>query len=274
MKTLRLGHIPYANCFPVHAALLDGGPLADLELVLGTPAELNALLSAGEVDVAPASSIEYARNQDRYRVLRGLAIGSVGDAQSILLELTTRPQDLAGAVVAMPTASATSVVLTRVLLELRLEVSPQYRWFNQDSEDPFREGAAAALWIGDPAVSRQASPAAQGRSFLDLGRAWTEWSGLPFVYALWMTGLDVTRDPQLQELTERLRASRSFFHAHDRELALRHAGPLGQRPEWLLQYWRSLRYDLNDRALAGLRRFFDLAAELGEAPRVAEVRFV
>lgn len=268
---LRLGDIPYANCFPVHAEFLDRGAPADVELVAGTPAVLNRLLAAGLVDVAPASSIEYARHADRYRVIGGLAIASAGDARSILLETDAPVEALGGETVAVPTASATSVVLVRILLELRWGVRPSYRWFDQERENPIGEGATAALWIGDPALQRGARGA---RRVVDLGRAWTEWTDLPFVYALWQTGVDEARDGEVAALAERLRASRAYYLANAEALAGRHAARYGRRPEWLLGYWGSLRYELDAAALAGLRRFYALAAELGEAPGVEELRFV
>ena len=52
-KALRLGHITYSNCFPVHAGILDGGLGAGLRVVEGVPSHLNELLGRGEIDVAP-----------------------------------------------------------------------------------------------------------------------------------------------------------------------------------------------------------------------------
>src|SRR5687767_11862294 len=122
---LRLGHIDYSNCLPVHAALLETSP-AGIEIINGTPAELNDALAAGEIDVAPASSIEYARHPGRYRVLPGLVIGSYGPVQSIRLESSVHIESLANARVAVPTASATSVVLLRILLELRYGINVHF----------------------------------------------------------------------------------------------------------------------------------------------------
>src|SRR5690606_33610897 len=154
-RMLRLGHIQYSSCVPVHALLLGRGVPAGIELRAGVPAVLNAELRAGQVDVAPCSSIEFARQADRYRLLPGLVIGSAGPVQSILLEGAAALEDLDGREVALPTASATSVVLLRILLELRLGVRPHYRWFDQSEEaDPVGAGAAAALWIGDHAMRR------------------------------------------------------------------------------------------------------------------------
>jgi chorismate dehydratase len=268
---IRLGHIDYSNCIPVHGPLLDAPP-PGIEIVQGVPAFLNAELAAGRVDVAPCSSIEFARHADRYRVLPGLAIGAYGPVGSILLESTLPLEQLHRRVVAVPTASATSVVLLRILLERRLGPIARLRWFEQVHDaDPIADGAAAALWIGDPAL-RRTFPS--DRTIHDLGALWTDWTGLPFVFALWQTPLDASHDAELQRVLAALGDSVSAFPARREELAARYGARYGIESDRLLGYWRSLRYTLNPTMLGGLHRFYSFAAELGEAPPVTAVRFV
>ena len=261
---LRLGHIEYSNCFPVHARLVDRGTPPGLELVPGIPSRLNAALAAGAIDVAPSSSIEYARHGGRYRILPDLVIGSDGPVQSILVE-SVRPLDaLDGAEVAIPTASATSVVLLRILLEQRLGIRPRYRWFDQATElDPLAAGAAAALRIGDVAL-RRAFPA--GRLVADLGAVWADWTGLPFAFAIWQAGAGPEADEELTRLHALLLESRAWFYEHATALARRHGAAFGVAPERLERYWRSLSYDLDERMRRGLLRYYACAAELGEVP--------
>ena len=68
--TLRLGRISYANMAPVFYDLAG----SDVEQVPGVPTDLNRRLIAGEIDVAPISSIEYARNADKLRLLPELCV--------------------------------------------------------------------------------------------------------------------------------------------------------------------------------------------------------
>jgi chorismate dehydratase len=267
---IRLGHIDYSNCVPVHALLLVR-PMAGVELVRGTPAELNAALAAGEVDAGPCSSIEYARHLGQYRILPGHAIGSRGAVRSICLE-TTRPlEELDGATVAVPYASATSTVLLRALLELRLGVRARLQWFEQSvSADPVMQGAAAALRIGDIALARRVPP---GRAAIDLGELWTEWTGLPFAFAVWQVRAGM-RDYDLRRLVRLLADSREFFRCNRSELARQHAPAAGVTPDVLLAYWDSLHFDLDVAMRRGLLHFFRLAAELGEAPAVESLDIV
>jgi len=269
---LRLGHIRYSNCIPVHALLLEGDPGPDLELRWGTPAELNAELAAGRIDVAPSSSIEYARHADHYTLLPDLSISSTGPVGSILLEGGIPPEELDGREIALPTASATSVVLLRLLLERRFGVRPRYRWFEQSpTADPLGAGADAALWIGDLALRRtEVSPL----PLLDLGAEWTRWTGLPFVFAVWQSAVGPARAAEVRALHARLLDSREWFQANLDPLAARYAPEFGLTPERLAAYWRNLEFGFDERFQQGLKHFFALAADLGEVPAAPALRWI
>lgn len=268
-RPLRLGHIAYSNCYPVHARLLEAPP-PWIELVSGTPGELNRALAEGRVDAAPASSIEFARHPDRYRILPGLSISSHGPVQTIVFASRTPWGGLDGATVALPTASATSVVLLKILLEARDGVCPRYVWFRQEREDPFRLGADAALYIGDIARSlRRGDPARR----YDLGAEWSRWTGLPFVFALWQTPLAADRADELRALHARLLESRDWAFERLPRLAAEKAESMGWAPADLEAYWRSLDYGLDERLTAGLGEFYRQAAEVGEIEAVPELRF-
>jgi chorismate dehydratase len=261
---IRLGHIDYSNCVPVHALLLEKG--ADgIELVRDVPSALNAALAAGRIDVAPCSSIEYARHASEYSIMPGLAIGSEGPVQSILLESAVPLDQLDGATIAIPTASATSVVLLRALLEIRHGIHPLYEWFDQtDDDDPIAHGAAAALRIGDIAL-RRGTPA--GRDATDLGAQWSSWTGLPFAFAVWQVRRDAD-STETRKLARLLHESVAWFRTHDRDLAERYAPAFGLPSDRLLRYWHSLRFDLDPSMRKGLLHFYELAARLGEAPPI------
>jgi chorismate dehydratase len=267
---LRLGHIEYSNCFPVHAKFVDCGAPSWVRVVTDLPSRLNEALAASRIDVAPCSSIEYARHPDRYRLFPDFVIGSFGAVGSILFEATTALDQLEGRTIAVPTASATSVVLLRILLEQKYGVRAHYRWFDQSTDaDPLNEGAAAVLRIGDVALRQLPD-----RPRIDLGTAWTDWTGLPFAFALWQTSAGPGKDAELHALRAELQASFEYFQANDEALATRHAPAYGFTPETLLAYWRSLRYHLDASMREGMLEFFRRAAMLGEAESIAEPRWL
>src|SRR5690242_11383045 len=99
---IKLGRIGYANMAPVFYRL-D----AEVEEVVGVPTTLNKQLLAGDLDVAPISSIEYARNADRLKLLPRLCVSSEGAVESIQL-ITKVPLARVRSIAVTP-ESATSV---------------------------------------------------------------------------------------------------------------------------------------------------------------------
>lgn len=269
-RPLRLGHITYSNCFPVHARLMDRGAPEGIAITEGIPGVLNGMLDRGEIDVAPSSSIEYARHADRYRVLPDLVIGSRGAVRSILFLSGRDPAELEGATVAMPTASATSVVLLKILLARKWGVRPRTFWFDQAKEDPFARGADAALFIGDVALRDGLYPAMPFRH--DLGQVWWEATGLPFAFAVWQAASGT--DGQLRRLHAALLESRAYGREHRRALAERWAAHFGFTPDFLDAYWAGLTFDLDGAMIEGLRTYYRYAAELGEIKRAPDLRWV
>jgi chorismate dehydratase len=249
-ETLRLGRISYANMAPVFYEL-DG---IGLEQVSGVPTELNAKLLAGEVDVAPISSIVYARNADRLRLLPRLCVSTEGAVDSIQL-ITRKPLDQVRSVAITP-ESATSVVLTRVLLgEVDLV--------------PLDRPADAKMLIGDAALH---SAFDDPTPHYDLGRLWQERTGLPMVYAVWACREGV--EEGLEELERAHLRSLALSRAEPEALARRASAEYGWPAGFLARYFEKLRYHFGPRERQGLVRFFELAHLAGELDTVPELRFV
>jgi chorismate dehydratase len=246
---IRLGRIGYVNMAPVFYRL-D----AEVEEVVGVPTELNRALLEGEIDVAPISSIEYARNADRLRLLPKLCVSSEGAVDSIQL-VSRLPLDAVRTVAVTP-ESATSVALTKVLLP--------------DAEHvPLDAAADATLLIGDAALR---SAFEDPTPHYDLGRLWLERTGLPMVFAVW-----AAREPvvdALRELEEALVASVRLARAEPENLAFESAARYGYPAGFLARYFEKLRYRFGPRERAGLLTFFELARDAGMLERVPELRFV
>ncbi len=274
---IRLGNIDYSNCYPIHGPVLGRNRPDWLEVVDGPPSDLNRRLANGELDVAPGSSIELARHSREYGVLRGLCIGSAGPVESIIFVSRLPLRELAGRTVALPTASATSRCLLRILLEVRLGVEPVWVDFDQRNRDPLisEPGADgqvdAALFIGDVALRREGEP---DELLFDLGQEWTEWTGLPFVYALWLVRGEVANRSEIHELHRLFLQSRDAAAVAAPDLASLASGRYGFPPSRLQSYWSRIRYNLDEQMLEGLEYFLELASEIGEAPRMDGTRLI
>jgi chorismate dehydratase len=246
---LRLGRISYVNMAPLFFGL-D----ADAEEVAGVPTELNRALLDGEVDLAPISSIEYARHAGRLRILPRLCVASEGAVDSIQL-VSRAPLDSVRSVAVTP-ESATSAVLVRVLLPEAEHV-------------PLAEEADAKLLIGDAALRSMFEDPTPHH---DLGRLWLERTGLPMVYALF-----ACPDPApdgIPELEQALLGAHRAARERPEDLAREASARYGYPPGFLARYFEKLRYRFGPRQRAGVLTFFELARDAGELDHVPELRFV
>jgi chorismate dehydratase len=246
---MKLGRISYVNMAPVFYGLE-----ADVEEVVGVPTLLSRMLLDGEIDIAPIPSIEYARNADKLRILPRVCVSSEGAVDSI--QLVTRMPFAQVRSVAVTPESATSVVLTRILLP-RAEILP------------LGMEADATLLIGDAALR---SAFEDPTPHYDLGRLWLERTGLPMVFAVWAAPEQVADG--LAELEEALVASVHTARAEPEQLAYEASRSYGYPPGFLARYFEKLRYSFGPRERAGLYTFLELARDAGELDHVPELRFV
>ncbi len=250
---IRLGRISYVNMAPVFHRL-D----ARVEEVLGVPTDLNRRLVAGEIDLAPISSIEYARHAGELRLLPRLCVSSEGAVDSIQLVSKTPLERIR--TVAVTPESATTVTLLKVL-------------FPEVERVPFDEPAEAKLLIGDAALR---SAFEDPTPHHDLGRLWLERTGLPMVFAVWAAPLATAErlGPGLLELQERLVTSVRIARAEPDVLAHESSERYGYPAGYLARYFEKLRYSFGPREREGLLAFLRMAREVGELEEVPTLRFV
>jgi chorismate dehydratase len=153
---LRVGRIPYINCFPVYGAIDRGIVPLDGSLVTGFPTVLNRLMAAGDLDVSVVSAVEYARDAKRYLLLPELAITSDGPVRSVMLFSKRPPSELGGQKVIVSRSSMTSVALLELLFEHVWRCRPEFVPGDAELADVARfedEPHEARLVIGDAALS-------------------------------------------------------------------------------------------------------------------------
>lgn len=240
----RVGSVAYLNSAP-----LTWG--AEAQVLFATPAKLAALLQAEALDAALVSVVEVLEN-DRYEVLDGISIASRGEVRSVLL--AHRGPLEAVSTVHCDTASLTSVGLLRVLLGER-GLRPEFRPL--PAYDTAHEHEAVLL-IGDPALEFLRTPGEH--RIWDLGAAWQELTGLPFVYAVWALRRGVTDAAWRARLRELCRSGL----ARREEVVARQ--PASQQAEVRTYLTRNIRYDLGEEEKAGLARFAELLARLTGRP--------
>ena len=271
---LRVGRIPYINCYPVYGAIDRGVvPLAG-ELVTGVPTALNRLMADGALDVSVVSAVEYARDAHRYLLLPELGITSDGPVRSVMLFSRRPASDLGGCRVLVSRSSMTSVALLELLFEHVWRCRPEFVPGDAEVADVARFGAEeheARLVIGDAAL-RLFDDAERGGEWgvrypvrEDLGTAWKRWTGLPFVFAVWVAQ---RRTPVHAALAAHaaLLASRDWGLARLDQLAAQAAVATGVSRARCAEYFAGLDYRLSYPHLAGLTEFYRRLVLAGRVP--------
>ncbi len=251
---LRLGTVPYLNALPLVAGL-DACP--GVQLTAAVPSQLAPLLRQGALDLALVSAIELFRDPP-LRWVPGPAITSCGPVRSINLYLR-RPADQLQRV-ALDTSSLTAAALTQVCLARFLEC-PAYEIVPAPPELPLSAiDADGVLRIGDPALRTEP----EGLDVLDLGAVWSEHTGLPFVYALWLAGPRCPADANLAPLAQAREQGLNQRSTLAERFAAEHSLPAELCRDYLAH---SIGYSLGADELAGLALFGRLAHELGLVDR-------
>ena len=251
---LRIGAVSYLNAKPLVFQPKDLATHTDL--VLDLPSRLADGLAQGKLDVALVPSIECFQHPE-YSIVSDACIACCGPVMSVKLLSRVPIHQIRS--LALDEGSRTSAVLARTLLYQMYRLMPSLETLpirgRLDETD-----ADAVLLIGDRAIH----PPADG--FVerwDLGERWSEWLGLPFVFALWVArrGVDVER------VEPALRAARDAGVANLEEIARAEAAKVGLDVQQCLSYLRdNLHFSLGAQEQRGLNTFHRLATELGIVP--------
>jgi chorismate dehydratase len=208
----RVGHIQFLNCLPLYWGLARTGTLLDFELTKDTPEKLSERIIGGDLDIGPVTLVEYLRNADDLVAFPDIAVGCDGPVMSCVIVSQLPLERLDGARVALGSTSRTSVRLAQLLLAERYGVEPEYYTCPPDLSVMMQEAEAAVL-IGDAALRANLVDAPRyGLQVHDLGALWKEWTGLPFVFAVWAARREyVEREPELtRQVHEAFLASRNL----------------------------------------------------------------
>lgn len=262
---IRIGEIEYANCTPIFTALKNHFDCQMYRFIREVPSALNLMLSRGEVDISPSSSIEYGKSCQKYCLMPEISISSIGPVKSVFLFSRIPIEQLNQKTIGLTTESDTSVNLLKIILRKRYghenlfcRTSLQFREA-LDTHD-------GLLLIGDAALKASLSQ----HDFLvyDLGQQWYEFTGLPFVFALWIVRRDAAeqKHAEMAVLRDNLLLAKKLAYESYEAIALN-----SREREWmstsaLVEYWKTISYDLTPAHLQGLETFYHYAATMGLIP--------
>jgi len=279
-----VGAVSYLNSKPLIEGLdelLEG----HATLRLDYPSRLADDLASGTLDVALIPSIEYFRGQN-YEVISDACVAAHGPVLSVKLYSRVPWGEVKS--LALDEGSRTSATLARILLAERHGVFPKLEPLPLDHRTQ-DSSADAILLIGDRAIS---PPRESFLGTWDLGEEWLEWTGLPFVFAMWVgrrvegrwlmvdgqnslgRSSSSTFNPQPSTIDHLLSAARDLGVARIDDIARREAPLLGLSLPTTVSYLsENLQYHLGPAERNGLKLFYELASSMGLAPAGVELAF-
>ncbi len=264
MSVIRVSAVEYLNARPLAHGLEQHADLFDVTYDL--PAKCAASLHDKSVDLGLIPSIEYLRGSD-YRIVPDIAVASRGAVASVAL-FTDRPATALRSI-AVDASSRTGVALLKVLCVQWFDIEPTFVTLRPDVPAMLKR-CDAALLIGDAALFQEHET--NGLDKIDLGEEWEAMTGLPFIWAIWagrpgpvdathVQALKAARDAgcaALDEIAER-------FVPDDEEHEKREIAKAYLR--------KNVFYKLDEQGRAGLKKFFDAAAEIQVVPSVHPLQF-
>ena len=260
---MRIGAVNYLNSKPLVYGLEKLAP--EVRLSFDLPSRLADSLAAGRLDVALIPSVEFFRSP-RCTVVSDACVACRGPVLSVKLYFRVPPAKVRR--VALDEGSRTSAALTQIMLAELCGVQPQWEPLpigcGFDATD-----ADAVLLIGDRAIA-SSEPGAESSEeeggfceVWDLGEHWCQWTGLPFVFAMWIARPDVP----VVEIAPVLNAARDDGVRHLRLIAAREAVALGISNRLAIHYLgKNLHFTLGPKEREGLRMFYQLCVAHGLAP--------
>jgi predicted solute-binding protein len=258
--------VPYLNARPLIYGIED-------RVTLCESARLADLMCRRQFDVGLVPVAEILLH-DQYDIVDGIAIAGRGPVKSVFLAHRKPIEKLKR--VAVDPASRTSAWLVRVILKYGYHVEPE---FYPLTSAPKLSNHEAMMLFGDGAIWYRHRNGDDG--LLDLGQAWVELTGLPFVFAAWAMQRGTKSEERrakdegraaVSELVSTLRKAKADGLAHIEEIVQESTEAT---PEFRREYLtRNVCFDLGKSEKAGLRKFQSCVKELGLIKECHELRFV
>lgn len=246
--TMKVGRVPYLHLEPFYYDMERRGfELHDL-----MPSALAPAAERGDIDAGPIPLVDCFRLEDRFQPVAGFGLATTVSSGGVFLYSTRPIEELDGARIGITDEAVTAPALLKVLLSLRYQVRPEAYVTLEEPHDAF-------LLIGNRAL-RQRRGARGFPHKYDLGEEWHRWTGLPFVYSLWM----VRRDQDSKEIA--VLEDTLYVGLEDGVDALYHQNEprndVLMLPRHIVEYIQGIRYFLGMSEQKAIRQFRQYLAQL------------
>jgi chorismate dehydratase len=244
-KRIRVGAVSYLNTKPLLYAIKHGLKIEGMELLEDYPAKVAQMLLKNEIDVGLIPVAVIPKLKEHY-IITDYCIGAEKEVASVCLFSEVDLHKIQKVI--LDYQSRTSVALAKVLIEKYWKLDVVF----EQAQENFREeikGTTAAVVIGDRAFEQRKI----SQYYFDLAEAWIEWTGLPFVFAAWVSNKQVPNS-----------FIEAFNNANKEGLENIDAVVLeNESPAYDLKkyYTENISYELTDQKRKGLYRFLELLKE-------------
>lgn len=272
--SIQLGKIGYLNVLPIYHPLESGLITNDFQIQSGPPAALNNLMDDGKLDISAASSIEYARHPEKYYLVPNIAIGSRGPVQSVLLLSRYPVEELQEKTILVSSQTHTSAALLSVLQNELWKIKTGYTTGNATATLEKGERPDAILAIGDEALNLRFHPDYPHR--IDLGEAWRELTGLPFIFGVWIVQRESWEASKktLMDAVSKLIEAKDWGVKNIQQMCTLAANESCLSDEEMCSYFDGLVYDLAKDEIDGLTLFYSHLKKNGLINAIPELHFI
>lgn len=249
---MRLGVVSFLNSRPLIDPL-KGNP--NVVLQRAVPSALAAMLQTDQVDAALVPVVDLARSAGAWQRVCNAGIACRGETMTVRVFSQVEPRQVS--VLHVDSDSHTSVILAQLIWRRWFKQPVRVREIARNTSNGL-EQAEAVLLIGDKVVTDRPTGYAHE---VDLGTAWLEWTGMPFVFATWVMP---AQRPEIVELAGILEAARDRGTSQVAAIAAEYAPQHGWPVDLARRYLSiNMQYRLTDEHLAGMQKFFELATAEG-----------
>ena len=246
-RKIRIGAVSYLNTKPLLYGLQHEVIVKQIEIILDYPARIAAMLEEGRIDVGlvPVAIIPSLKDP---HIISDYCIGCDGPVSSVAI-FSEMPLEQVSEIL-LDYQSRTSVMLSRILMHYYWKLNPIFRDARGEDYRKDIRADVAGLVIGDRALEqKKISP-----FIYDLGQAWKDFTGLPFVFAAWVSNKKLDEDFIAQ-----------FNHANASGIASigKVISMEKEPPTDLAEYYsRNISYSLNAEKRKGLELFLSLMQKI------------
>lgn len=271
----RLGSIEFINSLPVDLGILKRVIHHDLEIIQGTPVQLNEKMLNGDLDISPVSLFWYAKHSSEFVLLPNLSISSKSGVQSVLLFSRVPMKDLKDRKIAITDKGRTTPALLEILCRMRYSFQP---FIAQASSNfgAIPDGFDAILLIGDEALLAKKNNQDSGLHIIDLAEEWQTWTKTPAVFAVWAVRRKFFEEhpKEVSDIYEMLFHSKAWGLDHMDEVLRRSREKTELSEETLKSYFSHLEYGLDETLKTSMKLYWDYAAQCYLLPQPQALQFV